>query len=153
MDWFIILLAVTTVVRGLGAGLIYDVAWISLPLRRKIGIIPYARYANANFKEGVKTYAPISIVGALLTIAVTISLFTREISPVVFWSVMIALIATVLAFIGTSRALPALMSIRKAPEDEDLLSKAFDRFAYWHSFSTIWQVVSFLALIVALTYR
>ena len=33
------LLAVTTAVRGLGAGIIYDVALVSLPVRRRIGAI------------------------------------------------------------------------------------------------------------------
>jgi len=150
MDWFLVLLAVTTAVRGLGAGLIYDVAWISLPLRRQVGIIPYAKYARANFKSGFKTYGPISIIGALLTIAVTAGLFTREFPPMVFWPVIIAMIATALAFIGTSRALPCVMRIRKAPDDETALAKTFDRFAYWHSFSTVWQILSFLALIAAL---
>ena len=59
MDWFLILLAVTTAVRGFGAGLIYDVALISLPVRKQIGAIPYTKFALANFNVGVKTYLPI----------------------------------------------------------------------------------------------
>lgn len=150
MDWFLVTLAVTTAVRGFGAGLIYDVALISLPVRRQIGAIPYTKFAIANFGIGVKTYAPVSILGALLTIAVTVGAFVRGELAIVSWSITISFVATILAFIGTSWALPALLSLRQAPDDETLLSKTLDRFARWHTFSTVWQVVSFIGLIVAL---
>ncbi len=130
MDWFLILLAVTTAVRGLGAGIIYDVALVSLPVRRQIGAIPYARYARANYRgNGVKTYATVSILGALLTIAVTAGAFGGRASAIVSWSIGISLIATVIAFVGTSQALPAMLSLREAPDDEALLSKILDRIA------------------------
>jgi len=136
MDFFIFLLAVTVFVRGLGAGLIYDVAWISLPLRKQIGVVAYAQYARANFTRGFKTYGPVSIIGLLLTIAVTVVVFFGDFRPVIFWSVITAMLATILAFFGTTRALPAVMSIRKSADDEAELTKTFDHFAFWHSFST-----------------
>ena len=151
MARFIILLAVATVIRGLGAGLIYDVAWISLPLRKQIGVVPYAQYARANFDRGFKTYGPVSIIGLLLTIAATVFVFIGDFQPVIFWSVMTAMLATILAFIGTFRALPAVMRIRKLSDDEAVLTKTFNHFAFWHSFSTLWQLISFLAFVVALT--
>ncbi len=151
MDWFLALLAITVIVRGLGAGIIYDVALVSLPMRRQIGVIQYSRYIRANFEgNGTKTYVTVSIAGALLTIAVTIGLFTGEFSQIVFWSVIISFISTVIAFIGTSRALPAMLSLRGAPDDEKQISEILNRFAYWHTFSTVWQVISFIALVVAL---
>jgi hypothetical protein len=153
MDWFLALLAITVVVRGLGAGIIYDVALVSLPVRRQIGVIQYARYVRANFEcNGTKTYVTVSIVGALLTIAVTIGLFTGEFSPAVFWSIIISFIATIMAFIGTSRALPAMLSLREASDNETHISKILNRFAYWHTFSTLWQVIAFISLVVALAY-
>jgi hypothetical protein len=154
MDWFLVLLAFTVAVRGMGAGIIYDVALVSLPVRRKIGAIRYAEYARANFEgRGVKTYVTVSIVGALLTMAVTVGTFVWGSSPTVTWSVVISFAATVLAFVGTSRALPALLSMRQTPEDEAALSKVLGRFAYWHTFSTAWQVAAFAALVVALAYQ
>ena len=152
MDLFVILLAVATAVRGFGAGIIYDVARISLPLRKQIGVIPYAQYARANFNKGFKTYGPVSIIGLLLTIAVTVFVFIHDFQPVIFWSVVSAMLSTILAFAGTSRALPAVMNIRKLSHDEAELTKIFDNFAFWHSFSTLWQVISFLSLVVALAF-
>jgi hypothetical protein len=151
MDWFSILLAVTTVVRGFGAGLIYDVAMVGLPVRRKIGAILYAEYAVALFNgPGIRTYGPVSILGALLTLAIMIVALVRGEPAIIIWSTTTALIATVLAFVGTSRALPAVLSLRHANADEAFLSKTLDRFARWHTFSTAWQLVSFIALVVAM---
>lgn len=151
MDWFLLMLASTTIIRGLGAGMIYDVARVSLPVQRQIGAIPYARYAVASLMgNGVRTYGPVSILGALLTIAVTVGAFVRGEPAMVRWSMVISLIATVLALVGTSRALPAVLSLRHTPDDEPLLSAILDRFARWHTFSAVWQLVSFIALVVAL---
>jgi len=151
MNWFSITLAITTLIRGFGAGLIYDVAIVSLPVRRRIGVIPYVRYAIANFSvRGLKTYGPVSILGAVLTIAITISAFVLSEKPIVLWSITTALIATILAFLGTFRALPAILSLRHAPEEEAMLTKLLDQFAVWHTFSTVWQIISFIALVVAM---
>jgi hypothetical protein len=151
MDWFSILLAITTAVRGFGAGLIYDVALVSLPVRRQIGAIPFTKYAVALLMgNGIRTYGPVSILGALLTIAVTAGTFVWGKSAIVSWSIVISMIATVVAFGGTFRALPAVLSLRQAPSEEAVLSKTLDRFAYWHTFSTVWQLVAFIALVVAL---
>jgi Na+-translocating ferredoxin:NAD+ oxidoreductase RnfD subunit len=153
MDWFLALLAFTTVVRGMGAGIISDVAVVSLPVRHHIGAVPYAQYARALFGgRGAKTYAPVSIGGALLTVAVAVGAFAWTDSSGVRWSVCTALAATVLAFIGTSKALPAMVRLRRISDEEAALAPVLDRFARWHTLSAIWQVVSFVALVVALAY-
>ena len=144
VDWFVALLATTVVVRGLGAGLIYDVALVGLPARRRIGATSYATFARANFDvNGLKTYGPISIVGLLLTITIAGWAFARADSPAVTWTLSFALL-------GTFRALPAIMSVRRAPDDPSVLSPLLDQFARWHTFSAVWQVIAFVALVVAL---
>jgi hypothetical protein len=73
MDWFLALLAFTTIVRGVGAGIIYDVAVVSLSVRHDIGAVPCARYARALFAgRGAATFVPVAIGGALLSIAVAV---------------------------------------------------------------------------------
>jgi hypothetical protein len=91
--------------------------------------------------------------GAPLTIAITIGAFVGGESAIVIWPIVISLIATVIAFIGTSKALPAMLSLREAPNDEASISKILDHFARWHTFSTMWQVVAFIALVIALAYQ
>jgi hypothetical protein len=154
MDGFAVLLAVTLVVRGLGAGIIYDVAVVSLPVRHEIGAVPYARYARALFAgRGAKTFVAVAVGGALLTLAVVVGAFISGEPSGVRWWTCIALVATVLAFAGTTRALPAVLSLRRLPDDETALAPVLDRFARWHTISTGWQVVSFIALVVALVYH
>lgn len=152
MDILSLLLAVTVAVRGMGAGIIYDVALVSLPLRHQLGVVPYAKYARANFKGGSKTFVFVSILGALLTFIVAIEAYIQGVSSVTAWAITISVISTILAFIGTSRALPAMLSLQDAPDEEVLLKKILNKFAKWHAFSTIWQVISFFALVVALAY-
>ena len=60
--------------------------------------------------------------------------------------------ATVLAFVGTSRALPASLRMRQTQNDEAVLSKTQGRFAHLHTFSTAWQAAAFVAL-AALAYQ
>lgn len=153
MDWFLALLAFTTVVRGMGAGIIHDVAVVSLPLRHDIGAIRYARYARALFAgRGAKTFPPVAIGGALLTVAVAAGAFLWTDSLGVRWWTCIALAATVLAFAGTTLALPAVAKLRHTADEEAALTPVLDRFARWHTVSTAWQVAAFVALVVALAY-
>lgn len=68
MSWFKILFVTTVVVRGVGAGIIFDVAIIGLDTRREIGVVPYARFARALFaRRGRIVFVPVAIGGALLT--------------------------------------------------------------------------------------
>jgi hypothetical protein len=127
MDWFLALLAFTTIVRGVGAGIIYDVAVVSLSVRHDIGAVPYARYARALFAgRGATTFVPVAIGGALLSIAVAVGAFPWTDSSVVRWWTCIALAATVLAFAGTTQALPALMKLRHTADDETALAQVLD---------------------------
>jgi len=148
------LLVFTVIVRGMGAGIIYDVAVIGLDTRREIGILAYAHFARALFeRRGKKNYVPISIGGALLTILMTIFAVLDHLSQRSCLWTWIALFSTIIAFVGTSQALPAIAEVRHSCEaDEAGLAAALDRFARWHLFSTIWQVASFVALTLALAY-
>jgi hypothetical protein len=150
MDWFLTLLASTVFVRGMGAGIIYDVALVSLSIRNDIGTVAYARYARTLFQRGFKHFFAVSMAGALLTVALVVSTFIGVHESVVRWSTAVALGATALAFAATARALPAVMELRRLPDDGERLAPALDRFARWHRPSTAGQVSSFVALIVAL---
>jgi hypothetical protein len=64
--------------------------------------------------------------------------------------IVCSLFATVIAFIGTSRALPAMKEVLKTLEDEILLTKLMNRFGNWHAFSAIWQIIAFVALVLVI---
>jgi hypothetical protein len=92
----------------------------------------------------------VSITGAVLTLGLALGAIVREESILVTRLIVMAMIATIAAFAGTYRALPALMSLNKTPDDETQLSPILDLFAAWHTFSAVWQAISFIALAVAL---
>jgi hypothetical protein len=149
MNWFLILLAVTIFVRGMGAGIIYDVAVVSLSLRHDIGVVSYAHYARALFKRGFRTFFTVSVVGAVLTIVVAVGSFLWSSAGVRSWT-CVALGMTILAFAATARALPAVLKLRRLPDEPKELDPVLAQFAIWHRVSALWQVASFVALVVAL---
>src|SRR5437588_10341515 len=102
MSSFQILLAATAVVRGFGAGLIYDSAVVSPPVRHRVGLPAYADYLRANLAAlGGKSYVAVAWLGALLTIAATVAAMASRQAPATTWWTVASLAATVLAFLGT----------------------------------------------------
>src|SRR5262245_12584290 len=70
-DRFLLLLATATALRGLGAGTLAGLL-LMLPLRGRIGLVPYAQANRALYKgRGVRAYAAVTILGALLTVVVS----------------------------------------------------------------------------------
>jgi hypothetical protein len=154
MDWFVILLVVTAVVRGMGAGIIYDSALVSPPLRRRIGVVAYAQYLRANLAGfGGKSYVTVAWAGLLLTIGATVAAFLTGQPGAVTWWTVASLAATMPAFLGTGLALPALFRVTRTPDEQDQLRPLLDQYARWYAFSAVWQVVAFLAAVVALAVR
>jgi hypothetical protein len=151
LDWFLIILAITTLLRGLGAGIISGIILITLPVRKRIGLVPYAGFTRALYKEsGVKVYAGITMLGALLTIVLAIWTFSWKESAAVSWLIGISLVATSLGFVGTGRAFPTMRKLWQSSDDEALVSKLLDHFARWGTFSAAWHIVAFASLVVAL---
>ena len=151
MDWFVTLLAVTAMVRGMGAGIIYDSAVVSPPLRKPIGVVAYAHYLRANLAGvGGKSYVTVAWAGLLLTLAATVAAFLVAGSAPVSWWTAGSLAATVVAFLGTGMALPALLGVTRSADDDDKLTPMLNRYARWYAFSAPWQALAFCASVVAL---
>ena len=151
-DPFLLTLAAATVLRGLGAGIITGVELITLPARRRLGPAPYARFARAHFKGGgVAAYAGVTALGALLTFVLAVAAFLPGGPSAGAWWILISLASTLLGFVGTAGAFPAMRRLRQAPDDDEaFLASLLDRFARWGVFSAVWHVGAFAALIVAL---
>ena len=155
MGWFVVLLVVTALVRGMGAGIIYDSALVSPPLRRQIGVLAYAHYLRANLAGfGGKSYVTVAWAGMLLTFGATLAAFLTHQSAAVTWWTVGSLAATVVAFLGTGLALPTLLRVaRKPDEPAEILAPALDHYARWYAFSAVWQATAFAASVVALAVR
>ncbi|MEO6302052.1 MAG: hypothetical protein ABIP51_02655 [Bacteroidia bacterium] len=154
MSWFVIVLIITVILRGMGAGIITGVTLITLPARRRLGILQFANFMRVHYKEkGVKVYAATTIVGFILTIVLCTYTFKRSEPVIVSSAIVTSLIATVLGLVGTAGAFPAMINLWKLEEDDLLkLTSFLNRFAGWSIFSAIFHTISFVILIVALPY-
>lgn len=149
-----VLLATTAVVRGMGAGIIYDAAVVSPPLRNNIGVVAYAHYLRANLKGlGGKSYVTVAWAGLLLTCGATVAAFLTAGTAAVSWWTTGSLAATAIAFLGTGLALPMLFRVTRTADDRALLTPLLDRYSRWYAFSAVWQAVAFVAAVVALAVR
>jgi hypothetical protein len=152
IDWFLLFLATITVLRGLGAGVILGIVLITLPVRKRVGLIPYAQFTRTLYREwGVGVYGALTVLGALLTLAIAIWTFTRGEPAIVSWSIVASLVATSLGLIGTGGAFPTMRTLWETSDnDASLVAGLLDRFASWGVFSAVWHIAAFLVLMVAL---
>jgi hypothetical protein len=152
VDPYLLTLATTTLLRGLGAGMITGVELMTLPARRHMGVVRYAQFARVHYKGGgVRAYAGITVIGALLTIALSVLAFLVGKPFIQTSSIVVSLVATFFGFVGTAQAIPAMRQLwQSSDDDEILLASLLDRFARWGVFSATCHVVSFVALVVAL---
>lgn len=151
-DWFASLLAITVVLRGLGAGTILGVLMITLPTRRRIGVVAYGQFTRAHYDGvGVRGYGALTVLGAVMSAVVLSFAIAWGASPFVTWSLVVSLVATVLGFVGTAGALPAMRDLLAVADDETaLLAKHLDRFAKWGAMSASCHVVAFIAIAMSL---
>ena len=154
MSWFLILLIITTILRGIGAGIITGVGLITFPVRKRLGILPFTNFMRTHYKEkGVKVYAGITILGLILTIILCIYTFKRNDSATVSNAIVYSLIATILGLVGTGGAFPAMIKLWKSNNEDVLkITTYLNRFAWWHVFSAIFHAISFIALILTLPF-
>jgi hypothetical protein len=69
--------------------------------------------------------------GLFLTLGATVASFlTGQPAPVTWWTVA-SLAATMLAFLGTELALPALFRVTRTPDEQERLTPPLDRYARW----------------------
>lgn len=152
-DQFLLLLATATVLRGLGSGTIAGLSMM-IPLRRRIGLLPYAQATRGLYRgQGVRIYAAVTILGALLTVVVTVAAFVRDAPAVVTWSATISCVATSLGFVGTARNLPVMRRLwATADDDETPVARLLGIWERWHIIGALAHVTAFIALVVALAH-
>lgn len=152
-DPFLLTLATTTVLRGLGAGFISGVEWVTFSARRRLPIAQYAQFSRAHYRgEGVFVYAGTTVTGSFLTFVLSIAAFREHRTSVETSSLVLSVLATISSFAGTGVAFPAMLQLwRTGDDDEVLLAELLDRFARWGLLSAVSHIVAFVALVIALT--
>ena len=144
-------LAVAVVANGLIAGASIDVATVKLPTRRRIGSVAYANFARGNdLGNGLIVYPAAGIVAALLVFGATITTYLANQSASVMVPLLLACVGTVAHSACTAKAAPIMLSLRRAPDDESVLTAKLDRFAFWHACRAVLQFATFTFLLWAL---
>lgn len=154
MGWFPTVLIITVALRGMGAGIITGVTIITLPARKRLGIVPFANFMRTHYKEkGVKVYAITTILGFILTMVLCIYAFKRQEHPFVCNATAFSFFFTVLGLVGTGGAFPAMINLWKL-KDNDIpkLTSYLNRFARWSIFSAVFHALSYISLIITLPY-
>jgi hypothetical protein len=145
------LLAIAVVVHGLIAGISFDVATVKLPTGKRIGVVAYAGFARGNdMGNGLIVYPTIAILALVLVTATTLTAYFSHIPRPVMAPLVVACGGTIAHWLCTAKAAPNMLSIRCTPDDEAVLAGKLDKFAKWHTYRTLFQFLTFVALVWAL---
>lgn len=152
MNGFSFLIILTTVLRGIGAGIILGVSLMTLPVRKRLEVITYSKFIQAHYKEkGVKVYAAITIIGLLLTVWTLIVAYQLNQPFEIKSAIAVSLIATIVGFVGTAGAFPAMIKLWESSNDltEAQLTLLLNKFGGWSIFSAVFHIVSFISIVFA----
>jgi hypothetical protein len=152
MDGFTAALAVTVVLRGLGAGFILGVELMTLPTRIRLDPAVFATFMREAYRQvGVRLYAALTILGFLATLTLAAWASAGAVSTSASLLIWLSLAATFLGFVGTAGALPAMQALWRTPnEDLTRVASHLDRFSFWSMVSTVGHLVAFGLLVPAL---
>jgi len=146
-----ILLWISLIINGLFAGMCLDVATVKLPTRKRIGVLAYAHFArNSDLGNGLKVYPYFFIASTLLSIIDAVEAYLNDYPESASLALFIAAFTGAGCIFCTTQAAPIMWSLKKTPDHEKLLKEKLDRFAFWHSWRTLFQMSTFLLMCYAL---
>ena len=151
MDVLFWLLVLAVIEGGIIAGVSFDVAFVKLPTRKRVGQVAYAQFARGNdLGNGKLVYPILGIVAILLIAAATTIALVQPTPLAVRLPICIAAAMTMAHSLCTAKAAPIMLSLAKTPDDPNLLQQKLDRFTFWHGIRTVFQIAAFVALLTAL---
>jgi hypothetical protein len=140
-----------TFIQGIGAGICFDKALVNLPTRHRIGVIPYANFARGNdLGNGLKVYPYLVVGGGFVILVFTAIAYFNNQPTVILYPLYITSLSVIGYLFATAKAAPIMWSLKRTPDEENVLRQKLNRFAYWHVWRTIFQVIAFLTLILTL---
>jgi hypothetical protein len=131
--------------------MIVGILLMTMPARSKVGLLPYARFVRAMYQAwGVKVYAAVTALGLLLTTALLIWALVGGENGWTSGLLAFSLTATVMGFVGTAGAYPAMRRLWGTPDEQpDLVSTLLTRFGRWGAMSATCHLVAFISLLPA----
>lgn len=155
MDGFTLTLLTAVLLRGLGAGMITGILLLTMPARSRLGLAVYAHAIRTMYEGwGVKVYAVITFLGLILTIIALPWALAQGERGWVIGLLIASLAATLVGFIGTGGAFPAMRKLWSAPQDDQqLVASLLDRFGRWGIMSAGSHLVAFVLIAPSLIAR
>lgn len=150
MNSFWPLLLVTIFLRGLSSGMIVGILLLTLPVRSRLGLLPYTQFIRAMYQaRGVRIYAILTGLGLLMTIwLLTVAIGQPESNWMIGW-VTASLGATILGFVGTGGAYPTMRRLWVTTDQQPpLVETLLNRFERWGIFSAACHLSAFICLLV-----
>jgi hypothetical protein len=152
MDTFTIILIILTFIQGLAAGICFDKALVNLPTRHRIGVTSYANFARGNdLGNGLKVYPYLVVGGGFIILVFTLFAYFNDQPTVKLYPLYFTSLSVIGYLFSTLKAAPIMWSLKNTFDDEVTLKQKLDKFAYWHSWRTIFQILAFIALLWTLT--
>jgi len=149
MTTFTALVSTSLVMNGLFAGMCFDIATVKLPTRKRIGSVAYANFArNNDLGYGLRIYPYVFILSVLLSIATAMVVTVSSRTSADVFLTLAGCMSVACAFF-TSKAGPIMWSLRKTADDEALLTRKLNGFAFWHTWRTACQIAAFVLTCVA----
>lgn len=151
MNSFWLLLLATIFLRGLSSGMIVGILLLTLPVRSRLDLPTYVRFVRAMYQAwGVRVYAVLTMLGLLLTTWLLFAAIWRTESGWAISWIALSLGATVLGFVGTGGAYPAMRRLWVTPDQQPaLVETLLNRFERWGVFSAACHFVAFVCLLAA----
>jgi hypothetical protein len=145
------LILISVVLHGIIAGLSFDKVLVNLPTRKRIGSVAYATFARGNDLGNGKVVYPFMGVLALITVfGTTITAFVENTTQAVMLPLYTAVITTIAHSLCTAKAAPIMLSLKDTPDEEQVLTKKLDAFAFWSAWRAVFQISTFIILVWAL---
>lgn len=151
VNLMLILMLAATLVTGLLAGASLDKAIVQLPARHRMGVLEFATFSRANdLGNGLIAYPVLGVSSALLVILAALVAFLQKTPSQHAWPLYVSALLALLHSVTTSRAAPAMLSLREPINDESRLVETFNRFAKWHNLRAVLQILNFMMLVWAI---
>jgi hypothetical protein len=147
-----LLTAFTAAWDAILAGAAWAQLLIHLPARHRIGVVAYSDYARVtDMGPGLFFYTPLAF-GSLILNSVLFWLSLRgHVGRKVTMPLGAAAASSAMVLLTTTQAAPALLAVRRAPNQEEVLAPLLDRFNAWSIVRGVFLQAAFWATLWALT--
>lgn len=146
-----LLVSFDLIINGFFAGMCFDVAFVKLPSRKIIGAAAYGHFAkNNDLGNGLKVYPYFFILSLLMSFVTVIVVYFNDQDQSSKYLLCFAAFASLAVGICTLKAGRVMWSLRKSQDGEKVLTYKLNRFAFWHSFRTAFQISAFILICLAL---